>query len=72
MADEYYFYTAKSGDRWDVLANRFLGNMYLMGLLIAENPHVKVDNTIEEGTVIRIPKIEKSTNASLPIWMQER
>lgn len=69
---EYYFYTAKNGDRWDVLANKFLGNMYRMNEIIADNPHVKIADTIPEGTVLRIPKTEKIKNLNLPIWMQDR
>lgn len=69
---EYYFYTAKNGDRWDILANKFLGNMYKMNILISENPHVPITDTIAEGTILRIPKTEKTTDVNLPIWMQEQ
>lgn len=69
---EYYFYEAKQGDRWDIIANKFLGDMYKMNLIIAENPHVPITDTIEEGTILRIPKIEKEeTTSGLPIWKQQ-
>ena len=70
--NEYYLYETKKGDRWDIIANKFLGDMYKLNEIIAENPHVQVADTIEEGTVLRISKKNNSNSINLPIWIQER
>ena len=68
---EYYFYKTKQGDRWDIIANKFLGDMYKINIIIAENPHVPINEELQEGTILRIPKIEKEERTGgLPIWKQ--
>ena len=64
-------YTTKEGDRWDLIAHKFYGDVNKMSLLISENSFVPITPTLEAGITLRIPVLEETQTAEdLPFWLQ--
>lgn len=64
-------YTARNGDRWDLIAYEAYGDVSKMQLIIDANPGVALTAIIPEGTKLNIPVIEEEESASetqLPPW----
>lgn len=51
----YFYYQVKLGDRFDILANRFLGQPTLWWILADANPEVTYPDVLIPGSTIRIP-----------------
>lgn len=67
--DSHWTYTARSGESWDLLANRFYnGNSPLAPIIIYANPHYADALTFEGGERLLIPKIRFSESDLLPPW----
>jgi len=63
-------YIAKTGDRWDLIAYRFLGDAKKAGLLIEKNPHLNILE-FEGGEKVYIPEAvkEKPEEVETPPWL---
>lgn len=53
---EYYHYTAREGDTFDLLATRTFGNPLKWWQIADINPHIPFPDSIPVGTTVRIPK----------------
>lgn len=62
-----------AGDRWDLLAYRYYGDVSELGRLIDANPHLPLCETLPLGQTVFVPVIQlKATSqADLPPWLQE-
>ena len=71
----YYFHIASAGERWDTVAYKYYKNPHKIAPIIMSNPHIPISPIIEEGTEIKIPKLDElksnSKVAQLPIWKQQ-
>lgn len=65
-------YTAKQGERWDLIAFKMYGNVSSMPEIIEANPQVPLDPVLPDGTKLIIPILEVSENtilsSDLPPW----
>ena len=63
-------YTAKAGDRWDLIAYRFLGDVKKTGLLIERNPHLNILE-FRGGEKVYVPEtvVEKPKEVETPPWL---
>ena len=63
-------YVALSGDRWDLIAYRFLGDAKKVGILLEQNPNVNILE-FEGGERIYIPDVveEKPKEVEPPPWL---
>lgn len=52
-----YTYTARIGDRWDLLAYKYLGNAKYWYILANANGKINGSMFIEPGTTITIPEV---------------
>jgi len=76
LTGEYFEVVARPGERWDLLAYDFLGDVRLQSLIIVANFEPYIDDLgvppliIEVGTVLRIPVIEDDgvDENDLPPW----
>ena len=67
----YVKYTAKEGDRWDLIAFRAYGDAEAYGDIIAANPQIPIRPTIAAGTEVWIPVRDAGTTldaADVPPW----
>lgn len=64
-------YTTVSGDTWDTIAYKALGNGYLMDRMIAENPQYVDVFVFEAGVELLVPEIEDTGSEDFPEWFQE-
>lgn len=55
ISSDYTVYTARDGDSFDLLANKFFGNPVFFWRIADLNPHVSFPDKIPAGTRIRIP-----------------
>lgn len=61
-------YSTKSGDTWDLIAYKELGDSKYTDALINVNRD-KISNFIfSAGVKLKIPEIEKTTKENLPAW----
>ena len=76
LTGEYFEVKARPGERWDLLAYDFLGDVRLQRLIISANFEPYIDDLgvppliIKVGTVLRIPVIEDDgiDENDLPPW----
>lgn len=52
-----YTYTSRLGDRWDLLAHKYLGNAKYWYVLANANGKINGSMFIEPGTIITIPEV---------------
>ena len=70
--DSFNHITA-DGDRFDILAHRFYGNMQGISILADANPVVQIDAIFPTGTVLIVPILSSTQvidNENLPPWKQ--
>ena len=66
-------YNTVEGDRIDLLAGRFYGNMQGISILSDANPSVPLDAIFPIGTVLIVPIIDENQSINpenLPPWKQ--
>lgn len=67
----YLNHLTKDGDRWDLIAWRYYGDVNQVPLLIEANPHVPVVEVLPGGLNLAIPVIELDAATALeelPPW----
>jgi len=68
---ESFNYITTDGDRIDLLAQRFYGNMQGISIIVAANLQVPIEAVFPIGTVLVIPIIDDMQiieNENLPPW----
>lgn len=65
-------HTIRAGERWDSLAYRYYGDVFLMTYLVNANPHLAFAESLPQGETIFIPVIKNQTNHhdELPPWLR--
>lgn len=63
-------YTTISGDTWDTVAYKVLGNEMYMDILIKANLEHKDTFIFPAGVTLTLPEIELEVSESLPPWKQ--
>lgn len=63
----------KEGERWDLLAHRYYGDVGEISRLIDANPHIPFCEVLPMGQTLFVPVIavKATSQADLPPWMQE-
>jgi phage tail protein X len=62
-------YTTRSGDTWDAIAQRALGDQLLMDRMLDANPEHNYVARFDAGVVLVVPDLETADlPASLPPW----
>lgn len=63
-------YATVSGDTWDRIAYKTMGDGMLMDLLIAQNPQYVETFIFPAGVELSIPDVGNTANETLPEWRQ--
>lgn len=63
-------YTTISGDTWDGIAYKTMGDGMLMDLLIAANQKYAETFVFNAGIELVVPDVEDTTSEDLPEWFQ--
>lgn len=63
-------YTTISGDTWDGIAYKTMGDGMLMDLLIAANQKYAETFVFKAGVELVVPDVEDTTSEDLPEWFQ--
>lgn len=63
-------YTTVSGDTWDKIAHKALGDGFKMDRMIEENPEYVEMFVFPAGLELRVPDLEDEDNENLPEWYQ--
>lgn len=63
-------YTTVSGDTWDKIAYKALGDGFKMHLMIEENPEYVEVFVFPAGVELKVPDLEDEGNENLPEWYQ--
>lgn len=62
-------YTTRSGDTWDVIAHRALGDQFRMHLMLDANPEHNYTARFDDGVVLNVPALPATpVPSSLPPW----
>ena len=61
-------YTTISGDTWDMIAYKTLGNEMLMGDLMKANAEYRKTVVFPAGITLTIPNIDVEIDSDLPPW----
>lgn len=61
-------YTTISGDTWDMIAYRALGDGMLMDRMIAANPEQCEIFIFRAGVELKVPDLEINTSDTNPPW----
>lgn len=63
----------KEGERWDLIAHRYYGDIGEINRLINANPHLSFCEVLPTGETLLVPiiKVKESSTADLPPWLQE-
>lgn len=63
-------YVARDGDRWDIIAHKFLNNAKKAGLILEQNPHLHVLE-FTGGEQVRIPENiqDEPKEVETPPWL---
>ena len=63
----------KAGERWDLLAYHYYGDVGEINRLIDANPHIPFCEVLPTGHTLFVPviKVKTTSQADLPSWMQE-
>lgn len=64
-------YITVSGDMWDSIAFKALGNEIYTDRLIKANLQYRETVIFPAGVVLRLPAIEPEASATLPPWKQK-
>ncbi len=66
-------HTIKEGERWDLIAYKYYGDIGEINRLINANPHLSFCEVLPTGETLLVPiiKVKESSTADLPPWMQE-
>jgi phage tail protein X len=59
--DEYLTHATVTGDRWDLLAQRYYGDGTAYGFLLQANPDVAFTPLLPAGITLRIPILDAAT-----------
>lgn len=69
---DYLTHTSKQGDRWDLLAYTYYGDVNQIPTLTAANPTVPLDPILDAGINLAVPIVEESdsdtSTIGLPPW----
>lgn len=68
---DYLTHTTREGDRWDLLAWEYYGDVNQLPLLTAANPSVSLDPILPVGLTLQVPVIDEpaaETTPGLPPW----
>ncbi len=65
-------YTTKSGDMWDAIAYKQLGNVNYVNLLMNMNTAYRNYYRFPSGIVLTLPDVPRNVSTSLPPWKQKR
>lgn len=67
---EFYEYTTKANDRWDLIAYEYYSNATLYEPIITANPNIPITPTLPAGIKLRIPVLEQQNTIEfqLPPW----
>lgn len=69
MTTEYVSYVTEDGDRWDMIAYKFYGDVFAYEPIINANPTVAIRPVLDGGIRLRIPVRETTVSAAtLPPW----
>ncbi|MDP8162799.1 tail protein X [Pasteurella skyensis] len=63
----------KEGERWDLIAHQYYGDIGEINRLINANPHLSFCEVLPTGETLLVPiiKVKENSMADLPPWMQE-
>ena len=61
-------YITSSGDTWDSIAYKALGDGMLMDLMIAENPQYVEVFAFEAGVELIVPELAYTISPTAPEW----
>lgn len=66
-------YITKDGDRWDLLADKFIGNPYLYEALMLANKHLMRHLVLPAGQKLTIPFVIDETTPEVvtPPWQTD-
>lgn len=64
-------YRTISGDTWDSIAYKTLGDEMKMDKLIAANPELCTVFVFQAGVTLNIPEAEEETASTNPPWFQK-
>lgn len=69
---EYLEYKTIAGDRWDLLAHKFYGNLKFINKIIDANKSVPIYERFPAGVELKIPVLEEhmTMDDKLPKWMK--
>lgn len=67
---EYYIYTTKDNDRWDLISYKYYKNPNLYSEIIRANPEIPIEPILPAGLKIKVPILEedKTIKFELPPW----
>lgn len=70
--DSVIQHTIKEGERWDLLAYRYYGDVGEISRLIDANPHIPICEVLPMGQTLFVPVIAVAATAQddLPPWLQ--
>ncbi|MDA3977890.1 tail protein X [Gallibacterium sp. AGMB14963] len=65
-------HTISEGERWDLLAYRYYGDVGEINRLINANPHLSFCEVLPRGEILYVPiiQVKIDSQADLPPWMQ--
>lgn len=63
-------YTTISGDTWDAIAYKAMGDGYYMDLMLAENPQYADIFLFQAGVQLKVPEVEENTSSTNPPWYE--
>lgn len=63
----------REGERWDLLAQHYYGDVGEMNRLLDANPHIPFCEVLPTGQLLFVPviQVKATSQADLPPWMQE-
>lgn len=66
----YITHITRDGDRYDLLADRYYGDVARMPDIIEANPHAPIAGVLPSGITLAIPVIEVAADTAeeLPPW----
>ena len=72
MSELFLTHQTKQGDRWDLLANKYYGDVCKMNLLLRANPQLSFLEVLPAGVAVFVPVIKKEpAQTDLPPWLRE-
>lgn len=65
------YITTMSGDTWDLIAHRALGNAMLMDRMIEANQEHCETYIFPSGVRLTVPDVEDASGVTVPPWFNE-